>query len=287
MLLDELTRTDRLEFFVLYSSATTVFGNPGQGAYVAANLALEALAAVRASKGLPATCVAWGPIADVGYLARNQQIKDALCSRMGGRALDSDEALETLGSLISHGVVTTAWLDLEWGKMAKFLPSAKAPRFDCFRHESDEQSAQSGETRSIREQFAGLNQEETVGLLQEHLAHLIAGILRMDPMKLDRRNSLFDVGMDSLMAVELAATLEESLEIKLPMMVLSEGPTVQKLAERISGMILNESQEEHPKESESDVLQESMRLLAAQHGAEELSEEDLTEIASSVSRASA
>ena len=287
MLLDELTRTDRLEFFVLYSSATTVFGNPGQGAYVAANLGLEALAAVRASKGLPATCVAWGPIADVGYLARNQQIKDALCSRMGGRALDSDEALETLGSLISQGVVTTAWLDLEWGKMAKFLPSAKAPRFDCFRHESDEQSAQSGETRSIREQFAGLNQEETVGLLQEHLAHSIAGILRMDPMKLDRRKSLFDVGMDSLMAVELAATLEESLEIKLPMMVLSEGPTVQKLAERISGMILNESQEEHPKESESDVLQESMRLLAAQHGAEELSEEDLTEIASSVSRASA
>jgi acyl carrier protein len=170
--------------------------------------------------------------------------------------------------------------------MAKFLPSAKSPRFDCFRHESDEQSAQSGEIRSIREQFAGLNQEETVGLLQEHLAQSIAGILRMDSMKLDRRKSLFDVGMDSLMAVELAASLEESLEIKLPMMVLSEGPTVQKLAERISGMILNESQE-HPKESESDVLQESMRLLAAQHGAEELSEEDLTEIASSLSRATA
>jgi acyl transferase domain-containing protein/NADPH:quinone reductase-like Zn-dependent oxidoreductase/acyl carrier protein len=286
MLLDELTRMDRLELFVLYSSATTVFGNPGQGAYVAANLALEALAAARESKGLPATCVAWGPIADVGYLARNQQIKDALGSRMGGRALDSDEALETLDSLISQGIVTTAWLDLEWGKMAKFLPSAKAPRFDCFRHESDEQSAQSGETRSIRQQFAGLNQEETVGLLQEHLAQSIAGILRMDPMKLDRRKSLFDVGMDSLMAVELAATLEESLEIKLPMMVLSEGPTVLRLAERISGMILIESQE-HPKESKSDVLQESMRLLAAQHGAEELSEEDLTEIASSLSRATA
>lgn len=286
MLLDELTRMDRLELFVLYSSATTVFGNPGQGAYVAANLALEGLAAARSLKGLPATCVAWGPIADVGYLARNQQIKDALGSRMGGRALDSDEALETLGSLISQGVITTAWLDLEWGKMAKFLPSAKSPRFDCFRHESDEQSAQSGEIRSIREQFAGLNQEETVGLLQEHLTQSIAGILRMDPMKLDRRKSLFDVGMDSLMAVELAASLEESLEIKLPMMVLSEGPTVQKLAERISGMILNESQE-HPKESESDMLQESMRLLAAQHGAEELSEEDLTEIASSLSRATA
>jgi acyl transferase domain-containing protein/NADPH:quinone reductase-like Zn-dependent oxidoreductase/acyl carrier protein len=285
MLLDELTREDSLDLFVLYSSATTVFGNPGQGAYVAANMALESLASTRASEGLAATCVAWGPIDDAGYLARNQQIKEALGSRMGGRALSAEEALETLESLIVRGVVNHAWLDLEWGKLSKFLPSAAAPRFACFRHEAQDQSAQAGEARSIREQFEGLNHDQAVVLLKDHLAHSIASILRMDPAKLDPRKSLFDAGMDSLMAVELAAALEESLEVKLPMMALSEGPTIQKLAERIAVMIGSETKD-GTEESPVDAVQDSLRTLAAQHGAGELTEGDLAELASSLSQSS-
>ena len=286
MLLDELTRRDRLDLFVLYSSATTVFGNPGQGAYVAANLALEALASIRASEGLPATCAAWGPIDDVGYLARNSQIKETLGSRMGGRALASEEALETLESFIVRGVIKSAWLDLEWGKLSKFLPSAGSPRFACFHHETQDQSAQGGETRSIREQFSGLNHDHAVALLKDHLARSIAAILRMDSAKLDHRKSLFDTGMDSLMAVELAAMLEESLEIKLPMMALSEGPTIHKLAERIAGMIKGETQD-GSEVAPVDAVQQSLRTLAAQHGAGELSQSDLAELASSLSQSSA
>jgi NADPH:quinone reductase-like Zn-dependent oxidoreductase/acyl carrier protein len=286
MLLDELTRADKLDLFVLYSSATTVFGNPGQGAYVAANMALEALASIRASAGLPATCAAWGPIDDAGYLARNQEIKEALASRMGGRALASDEALETLESLILRGVVNAAWLDLEWGKLSKFLSSASDPRFACLQNESMGQTKHDGEARSIREQFQGLNKDQAIFLLKDHLAQSIASILRMDAAKLDSRKSLFDAGMDSLMAVELATTLEESLEIKLPMMALTEGPTIQKLAERIATMIDSETQQ-GAESLPVDVVQENLRTLAAQHGAGELTEVDLAEIASSLAQSSA
>jgi acyl transferase domain-containing protein/NADPH:quinone reductase-like Zn-dependent oxidoreductase/acyl carrier protein len=286
MHLDELTRGDNIDLFVLYSSATTVFGNPGQGAYVAANLALEAIASIRASEGLPATCVAWGPIDDAGYLTRNQQIKDALVSRMGGRALAASDALDTLEALIIRGTVNSAWLDLEWGKLSKFLPAAGAPRFACFNHEGQDQAAQGGEKRSIREQFSDLSHDQSVALLREHLTESIAAILRMDSAKLDPRKSLFDAGMDSLMAVELAATLEESLEIKLPMMALSERPTIQKLAEKIAGMIQGDSSEPSV-ESSGEELQESIRALAAQHGVEDLSSEDIADLASSVSESSA
>ncbi|WZB74644.1 SDR family NAD(P)-dependent oxidoreductase [Achromobacter insuavis] len=75
--LHSLTRHLPLDFCVYYSSATTLFGNPGQSNYVAANNWLEALAAQRRAEGLPATCVRWGAIDDVGFLARNQKIKDA------------------------------------------------------------------------------------------------------------------------------------------------------------------------------------------------------------------
>ena len=60
-----------LDFFIMYSSATTLFGNEGQANYVAANLYLEALADCRRGLNLPALAVAWGAIGDVGHLARN------------------------------------------------------------------------------------------------------------------------------------------------------------------------------------------------------------------------
>ncbi|SUW53308.1 polyketide synthase [Bordetella holmesii] len=83
--LHALTRDAALDFCVYYSSATTLFGNPGQSNYVAANMWLEALAMHRRASGLPATCVRWGAIDDVGFLARNEAIRDALQSRMGAR----------------------------------------------------------------------------------------------------------------------------------------------------------------------------------------------------------
>jgi NAD(P)-dependent dehydrogenase (short-subunit alcohol dehydrogenase family) len=65
--LHNLTKKLPLDLFVLYSSATTFLGNPGQGNYVAANMYLESLAAMRRAAGLPALCVSWGAISDVGY----------------------------------------------------------------------------------------------------------------------------------------------------------------------------------------------------------------------------
>jgi phthiocerol/phenolphthiocerol synthesis type-I polyketide synthase C len=101
--LDELT--ENLDLFVLYSSATTLLGNPGQTCYVAANHWLEALAANRQARGEAATCPRWGAIDDVGFLARNEKIKDALQSRIGGQALPSKKALDALEKMIVHGIV--------------------------------------------------------------------------------------------------------------------------------------------------------------------------------------
>ena len=92
--LHQLTLEQSLDWFILFSSATTLFGNPGQGNYVAANAALEALAHERREAGLAATCVRWGAIEDVGFLARNTEIRDALQGRMGGSTIESTAALE-------------------------------------------------------------------------------------------------------------------------------------------------------------------------------------------------
>jgi acyl carrier protein len=86
------------------------------------------------------------------------------------------------------------------------------------------------------------------------------------PEKLDENRSLMEVGMDSLMGVELMSSLENSLGISIPIMALSEGPTISRLAERLAHAVRPpENAEESP---EPSALAEQARLLAAQHAAE-------------------
>jgi len=81
--LHDASKNLSLDLFVLYSSATSFVGNPGQANYVAANSYLESLISHRRSMDLPGCYVAWGAISDVGYLARHEETKEALQSRLG------------------------------------------------------------------------------------------------------------------------------------------------------------------------------------------------------------
>ncbi|MGC8509147.1 MAG: type I polyketide synthase, partial [Thiomonas sp.] len=101
--LHAVTREAPLDFFVLYSSATVMLGNPGQANYVAANAALEAFARWRRAQGLPALAVAWGPIGDVGVLTANAVARGALESRLGEAPLASAQALAALERLLAPG----------------------------------------------------------------------------------------------------------------------------------------------------------------------------------------
>ena len=280
MNLHELTKRMPLDFFVLYSSATTFFGNPGQANYVGANMFLEALAQARRDRGLPAICVSWGAISDVGYLARNEEIKASLESRMGGAALKSAEALEVLEQLIVQDRSGLGVLDYGWSALQRFLPSAAAPKFSVLALQSDEGELDAEGLIEIQRWVQELSAEELTVLFVDLLKKEVGEILRIPPDKLDEHRSVFDLGMDSLMGMELVSAVEARFGVNLPIMALSEGPTIARLVERIVAQLKTPGSDVE----ETGSLKNQVQSTAIQHGGE-VDDEFIDEITANLSDA--
>jgi NADPH:quinone reductase-like Zn-dependent oxidoreductase/acyl carrier protein len=231
--LDALTRNDPIELFLLFSSATTLVGAPGQSVYVAANMALETLARRRQSEGRPALAVAWGPIEDAGYLAERPETRDALARRLGAKPIPAAQALAGLPAMIASGLPMVAFAETNWNEARRFLPILATPLFSEIR--GDASTSPSDE--SLGERLASLDPEAALALLKTVVAEEAATILRLPAGGIDPLRPLSEMGMDSLMAVELRLALESRLRVDLPLMSLAEGTSVASIAARLAGTV--------------------------------------------------
>ncbi|MFD4840010.1 SDR family NAD(P)-dependent oxidoreductase [Achromobacter sp. NPDC058515] len=260
--LHELTRRLPLDLFICYSSATTLFGNPGQSSYVAANSWLERLAAQRRAEGLPATCVRWGAIDDVGFLARNAKIKEALQSRMGGGALASETALDALERMLAADVSGLGVLELDWLALSRHLPTAGLPKFSDIARQAGDSGEHDSGADDVAHLVATLDDTALRERFTEMLKAEIGEILRVSPDKIEAAQSVYDLGLDSLMGVELVVALENRFGIRLPVMALSESPTPAKLAERLV-LLLRDGHGDAPGDAVSDSVQQAIAHHAA------------------------
>ena len=232
--LDQLTRDDPIELFLLFSSATTILGAPGQGVYVAANLALEAMARHRRAQGKPALAIAWGPIEDTGYLAERPETRDALARRLGTNPMPSTQALAALQPITESGMPAVAFAETSWNEARCFLPILAAPLFAEVR--ADESSLPGND--SLIDRLAEVDAEEALALLKTAVAEEAANILRLPVAEIDLLRPLSEMGMDSLMAVELRLALEGRLRIDPPLMSLANGTSVASIAARLASAIV-------------------------------------------------
>jgi phthiocerol/phenolphthiocerol synthesis type-I polyketide synthase C len=224
-----------LDFFIMYSSATTLFGNEGQANYVAANMYLEALADCRRGLGLPALAVAWGAIGGVGHLARNAVVARMLADRLGVKLLAPARALDRMEQAIRSGAPQVALAEMSWSRLAILPGVAKAPKFALVREFLNDPTGEGtgGNIEEFRAHLAGLPHGEAVSVAEQLLIKHVAGIVGMSPAKLTADRSLLDLGMDSLMLVELQLGLEKQFGIVIPTLELMDATTVAKLARRI------------------------------------------------------
>jgi len=259
--LHELTRGLPLDHFMLYSSVTTYIGNPGQANYVAGNAWLEGLAVLRRAQGLPVTCIGWGPIGDAGYLTRNQAVKDSLASRLGAEPLGAEGALRMLGLALAVPQANVAIGDFQFSTLARLLPSAQGPRFTSLRRHGDDAAGGAENLDDFKALVEGKSPAEVQALVAQLVTQEVAQILAVSGERIDPARSLHDLGLDSLMGVELALGLEKRFGIQVPAMMLNEGPTV----ERVTARIMERLTADGPGEDSSDLASTAFSM-AAQHG---------------------
>ena len=226
-----------LDFFVLFSSVATIFGNPGQGNYVAANAFLDAFAHFRRALGLPAVSIRWGALGQVGYLARHAEISRFL-DQQGLNQFTPDEALRCLASVIQADVTQAIAARMDWAKWSLSYPrSASSPRFSgTLQGIADRRQSQDA-AESARETLLQIAPEKQQEFLEDYLAERIGKVLRISGNKLDRDSPVTDHGLDSLMALELKNRVDGDMDTDLSITGLLQGPSIRDMAARLRAQI--------------------------------------------------
>ena len=235
----EAARDLALDYLLLYSSATTLLGNPGQLNYVAANGFVEGLACQARRRGVPALAVAWGGIADAGYLSRNIAKVASLRKRFAASLVDARTALDALDGAVDGagrpiaGCVAIARID--WSAPRRELAVVRAPMFAGVVPAAGARAP--GESAAIVEKLRTMSPDQAAAALLDLVVDEIAHVLRLPSLEVDRHRALAEIGMDSLMMLELRTAVEESLQVELPLMSLANGTTPADVARRIAGLI--------------------------------------------------
>jgi NAD(P)-dependent dehydrogenase (short-subunit alcohol dehydrogenase family)/acyl carrier protein len=231
-LLHRLLEDAPLDFFVLFSSAGSLLGQPGQGNYAAANAFLDALAHHRKAQGQPALSINWGAWGGLGFA--NTPGGKRLAARLallGIKSITPGRALEVLQRLLRQGSTQVAVVPVDWGQYRQFYPAGtESPLLSELAREEADNSPHAGHPGEKRSTLLAAEPAERRQLLRSYLIELVARVLGLPASKLDVQQPLSNLGLDSLMAVELKNRIALDLGVNVPMVKFLQGPSVEEAA---------------------------------------------------------
>jgi acyl transferase domain-containing protein/NADPH:quinone reductase-like Zn-dependent oxidoreductase/NADP-dependent 3-hydroxy acid dehydrogenase YdfG/acyl carrier protein len=274
--LADATREHSLDLFVAYSSATTLIGSPGQGAYVAANGFLEGFMRSRRSQGKPGLAIGWGAIADVGLIARDKQLGQRLRRATGVVPMRAFEALAHLGRLLSLGDTVGPvqfFAGIAGGTGADRLNLLKSAAFADLAHPGGE--ARATHADDLGSTLRGKSRDEATEIVTGVLRREVAEILRMAEGKVDLTRPLADLGLDSLMALELHMALESAIGVQIAVVGAGDR-SLRDMAANIVEQLDQSEEKAEPVPAEN--MQATIIRLANVHTKMELSPEQASEI---------
>ncbi|OBG32323.1 type I polyketide synthase, partial [Mycobacterium sp. E3198] len=231
--LHRLTKDDDLDFFIVYSSASSVIGSPGQANYATANALLDGLVAERRAQGLPATAINWGPWAK-GGMATSHAARANL-SAQGLIPLEPSAALNALDEIVAHGTGQATVIKANWQRAAKGLGATRPAMLDHVLPSAA--TATRGDSELLR-QLHEVPEAERGSFLTEYLRYEVQNFLRLaQPPAATSR--FLELGTDSLMAVEFSNRLLPQFggAFTISATAVFDYPTIGSLAEYLAGQV--------------------------------------------------
>jgi acyl transferase domain-containing protein/acyl carrier protein len=222
-----LTRELPLDFLVFFSSMTSLLGTPGQGSYAAANAFLDGLAHYRRSSGLPAISIDWGPWAGRGMAASREDQQ----RQHGVDPLPPDEGAALLGRLLGHDAPRIGVFAVGWRRFLERFDGEVPPVLADLERQAGfprRNRREPGELRRRLERVPASRRHELVAAHVRGQAIQVIGLDRTHP--LEPRTPLRELGVDSLLSVELARALSVDIGRPLPPTMVFTHPTVAEIA---------------------------------------------------------
>jgi acyl carrier protein len=274
--LHALTLDTPLDFFVLFSSAASILGSPAQGNYGAANAFLDALAHYRTALGLTGLSINWSAWDGIGMAAK----QSGAAARWAGKGIGTIEVkrgLQALELALRRAPVQLSVMPVRWAEVARELPSIGDQPFvadlvgEATRTTKGDQAVD--DISAIERQVLEASPSERINLLVVHIRRQVVKVLGLDPAHaVDVQQPLSQLGLDSLMAVELMNTLGRSVGSTLPATILYDYPTMEALAYYLATQVLRvELGEAGPGNEVTDGQDPSVLALAR---IEQLSEDE-------------
>jgi myxalamid-type polyketide synthase MxaE and MxaD len=242
-LLHRLLQGDPLDFFILFSSAGSVLGQPGQGNYAAANAFLDALAHHRQAQCQPALSINWGAWAGEGFAdSVGGKRLAARLALLGISSIAPKQALEMLGRLLGQSATQVVAVPVNWKQYWEFsLAGSVSPLLSQLLREEVDPPRPAGRTSERRDALLAAEPAECRQLLQSYLSEQVARVLGLSPSKLDIQQPLSNLGLDSLMAVELKNRIAVDLKVNVPVVKFLQGFSVDQAVTQVLDQLAAEA----------------------------------------------
>ena len=262
--LHESSKDLDLDLFVAYSSATSVLGTAGQANYAMANAYMDAFIAQRNAKNLPGLSINWGPwnlglAADLAPVFKNQ----------GVRMMDSNRAMQTFESMLGqdeHNQLMV--MPVDWNQYTEI--NGTQIQLQNLITQSDSVVPSTQKTAGIGDELRKAKESERWNLLQNHIQQITSSFLHIsDSSTLPLRKRLFEIGLDSLGAVELKNRLARILGVELRSTLLFDYPTVEDLVEHIGSQVFKWTHLNEVPVEEKSISDDSFELT------DDISDDDL------------
>jgi len=223
--LHEATLGIPLEHFICFSSFSAVIGAVKQSNYNAGNVFLDQLAHHRRALGLPALTFNWGALEGAGFVARNEKTQQYL-EMVGLGATNMEETLHLFSVGVPTDSVQLGTARCDWAALARFSPSVSGS--NMFLPVVPRSSSGGGDSMAAR--ILEAPAEKRLALVEDLIAAQVGAVLGTDAARLDKDTPLTNLGLDSLMAIELVNRIEEKLGMSMPMGSVLNGPNIRDLS---------------------------------------------------------